>query len=35
MFRGYAAHMRTADFAAAVEGVLAQASADPTAAMCS
>ena len=35
MFRGYAAHMRTEDFLAAVDGVLAQASADPTAVMCS
>src|ERR1700728_2174563 len=35
MFRGYAAHMRTADFAAAVEEVLAAAGADTTAVMCS
>src|ERR1700693_2024995 len=35
MFRGYAAHMRTAEFGAAVDEVLAQASADPTAVMCS
>ena len=35
MFRGYAAHMRTADFAAAVDEVLTEASADPTAVMCS
>ncbi len=35
MFRGYAAHMRTEDFLAAVDGVLAQASMDPTAVMCS
>jgi uncharacterized protein (DUF488 family) len=34
MFRGYAAHMRTADFLAAVEEVLARASADRTAVMC-
>ena len=35
MFRGYAAHMRTEDFLAAVDEVLAQASMDPTAVMCS
>jgi uncharacterized protein (DUF488 family) len=35
MFRGYAAHMRTTDFQVAADGVLAQASADPTAVMCS
>ncbi len=35
MFRGYAAHMRTAGFLAATDEVLAQASADPTAVMCS
>lgn len=35
MFRGYAAHMRTADFLAATDEVLAQASADTTAVMCS
>ena len=35
MFRGYAAHMRTAAFLAGVDGVLTQASADPTAVMCS
>jgi uncharacterized protein (DUF488 family) len=34
MFRGYAAHMRTAAFGAAVDEVLAQAAADPTAVMC-
>jgi uncharacterized protein (DUF488 family) len=34
MFRGYAAHMRTADFSTAVDGVLAEAAADPTAVMC-
>jgi uncharacterized protein (DUF488 family) len=34
MFRGYAAHMRTADFGAAVDEVLAQAEADPVAVMC-
>jgi uncharacterized protein (DUF488 family) len=32
MFRGYAAHMRTADFSAAVDEVLT--AADPTAVMC-
>jgi len=35
MFRGYAAHMRTAGFLAATDEVLAQASADATAVMCS
>jgi len=35
MFRGYAAHMRTAGFLAATDEVLAQASADTTAVMCS
>ena len=30
MFRGYAAHMRTAGFLAAVDEMLAEASADPT-----
>jgi uncharacterized protein (DUF488 family) len=35
MFRGYAAHMRTGDFLAATDEVLAQASADTTAVMCS
>src|SRR6516225_11289909 len=34
MFRGYAAHMRTDGFLAAVDEVLAQASADPTVVMC-
>jgi uncharacterized protein (DUF488 family) len=34
MFRGYAAHMRTEGFLAAVDEVLAQASADPTVVMC-
>ena len=34
MFRGYAAHMRTAGFAAAVDEVLAQAGTDPTVVMC-
>ena len=34
MFRGYAAHMRTDDFLAAVDEVLAQARADPTVVMC-
>jgi uncharacterized protein (DUF488 family) len=34
MFRGYAAHMRTADFAAAADEVLAQAGAGLTAVMC-
>jgi len=34
MFRGYAAHMRTGAFAAAVDEVLAQAAADCTAVMC-
>ena len=34
MFRGYAAHMRTADFGTAVDDVLAEAAADPTAVMC-
>ena len=34
MFRGYAAHMRTADFLAAVEVVLAEASAQVTTVMC-
>jgi uncharacterized protein (DUF488 family) len=34
MFRGYAAHMRTAAFAAAVDEVLAQADQDLTAIMC-
>jgi uncharacterized protein (DUF488 family) len=34
MFRGYAAHMRTAGFGAAVDEVLAQAEADPVAVMC-
>jgi uncharacterized protein (DUF488 family) len=34
MFRGYAAHMRTAGFGAAVDEVLAQAATDPTAVMC-
>src|ERR1700678_143785 len=35
MYRGYAAHMRTGDFLAATDEVLAQASADATAVMCS
>jgi uncharacterized protein (DUF488 family) len=35
MFRGYAAHMRTAGFLDAVDEVLAQASTEPTAVMCS
>ena len=35
MFRGYAAHMRTAGFLAATDEVLAQANADTTAVMCS
>ncbi len=34
-FRGYAAHMRTEGFLTAIEEVLAQASAAPTAVMCS
>src|ERR1700756_1801349 len=34
MFRGYAAHMRTGDFQAAMDEVLAQAGADRTAVMC-
>src|SRR6266566_3210216 len=34
MFRGYAGHMRTAAFLAAVDEVLAQASSDPTVVMC-
>ena len=34
MFRGYAAHMRTAEFGAAVDEVLDQARADLTAVMC-
>jgi uncharacterized protein (DUF488 family) len=34
MFRGYAAHMRTAGFGAAVDEVLARAGTDPTAVMC-
>jgi uncharacterized protein (DUF488 family) len=34
MFRGYAGHMRTAEFIAAVDEVLAQAAEDPTAVMC-
>src|SRR5450631_918739 len=34
MFRGYAAHMRTAGFGSAVDEVLAQAEADPTAVVC-
>lgn len=34
MFRGYAAHMRTADFAAAADEVLDRARTDPTAVMC-
>lgn len=34
MFRGYAAHMRTDGFLAAVDEVLAQARADPTVVMC-
>ena len=34
MFRGYAAHMRTADFGAAADEVLAQARADLTVVMC-
>jgi uncharacterized protein (DUF488 family) len=34
MFRGYAAHMRTTGFGAAVDEVLAQAQADSTAVMC-
>jgi uncharacterized protein (DUF488 family) len=35
MFRGYAAHMRTAGFLAATDEVLAQAGMDVTAVMCS
>jgi uncharacterized protein (DUF488 family) len=35
MFRGYAAHMRTADFLTAIDEVLAQASVDPAVVMCS
>jgi uncharacterized protein (DUF488 family) len=34
MFRGYAAHMRTGEFIAAVDEVLAQASTDLTTVMC-
>ena len=34
MFRGYAAHMRTEGFAAAVDEVLTQAASVPTAVMC-
>ena len=34
MFRGYAGHMRTEDFLAAVDMVLAEASTDLTAVMC-
>jgi uncharacterized protein (DUF488 family) len=34
MFRGYAAHMRTDGFLAAVDEVLSQARADPTVVMC-
>jgi uncharacterized protein (DUF488 family) len=34
MFRGYAAHMRTAEFITAVDEVLTEAAADPTAVMC-
>ena len=34
MFRGYAAHMRTEDFRAAMDEVLAQAAADRTVVMC-
>jgi uncharacterized protein (DUF488 family) len=34
MFRGYAAHMRTAEFITAADEVLAQASADTTTVMC-
>ena len=34
MFRGYAAHMRTAEFGTAVDEVLDQAGTDPTAVMC-
>jgi len=34
MFRGYAAHMRTAEFGAAVDEALAQADAELTAVMC-
>jgi uncharacterized protein (DUF488 family) len=34
MFRGYAAHMRTAEFSTAVDEVLTEAAADPTAVMC-
>jgi len=34
MFRGYAGHMRTAGFLAAVDQVLAQAGAQATAVMC-
>ncbi|MFY9928295.1 MAG: DUF488 domain-containing protein [Streptosporangiaceae bacterium] len=34
MFRGYAAHMRTADFSIAVDEVLTEAAADTTAVMC-
>jgi uncharacterized protein (DUF488 family) len=34
MFRGYAAHMRTEDFQAAMDEVLTQADADPTVVMC-
>jgi uncharacterized protein (DUF488 family) len=34
-FRGYAAHMRTPGFAAAADEVIAQASTEPTAVMCS
>jgi uncharacterized protein (DUF488 family) len=34
-FRGYAAHMRTPGFLAATDEMLAQASAEPTAVMCS
>jgi uncharacterized protein (DUF488 family) len=35
MFRGYAEHMRSADFAAAVDAVLAEAGARQVAVMCS
>jgi uncharacterized protein (DUF488 family) len=35
MFRGYAEHMRTPDFRAAVDAVLAEAGSRPVAVMCS
>jgi uncharacterized protein (DUF488 family) len=35
MFRGYAEHMRSADFRAAVDAVLAEAESRPVAVMCS